>query len=276
MIAYGFFGHQDTDNNEPSPWERIVAAGFPSSAAGENIAAVGGSGADFDADSVKGMHINLFIDSNAANRGHRITILKDAHEAIGLDIQHTDAFAPFGDMKADVLTQDFSYHESIGPFLTGVAYDDADEDDFYSPGEGLADVTIIAFQAGTNTEEASTVSIATGGYVLALPAGSYDIIITGSLGTLTRDNLVIEDINIKLDYTSDTLIPSDDDPGDDPADDPTDDPSDDDPVEENPNLPVDAEDNGGCACGMTPYSSGSGPELLLLLSLGAFILRRRR
>jgi hypothetical protein len=98
-------------------------------------------------------------------------------------------------------TQDFAV-ESGNSFLTGVAYDDAaNHDDFYTPGEGLNDVTITARRLSDNAEFTAT-TFSTGGYSLPLPAGTYDVTAAG--GELTSpvawNNVTIGTLNVKRDF----------------------------------------------------------------------------
>jgi hypothetical protein len=101
----------------------------------ENLGAISSSG--IDAGMILQLHIGLFQDFTVAGRGHRLNILGDGFESVGIDSQHTSAFGPLSGLASTLITQDFAYSDAEGPFLTGVAYDDLDMDDFYTPGEGL-------------------------------------------------------------------------------------------------------------------------------------------
>ncbi len=77
----------------------------------------------------------------------------------------------------DLVTQEFGWVQGQ-QFLTGVAYNDQANTNFYAPGEGLAGVQIQAVGAhGEGTYEATTWN--SGGYSLELPAGTYNVTASG-------------------------------------------------------------------------------------------------
>ena len=94
----------------------------------------------------------------------------------------------------DVMTQEFGW-KAGNAFLTGVAFADANGDHSYEIGEGLGGVTITAVgQGGQGTYAVQTWS--SGGYSLALPAGTYTVTATGNLAgpqtvtvTIGQDNV---------------------------------------------------------------------------------------
>ncbi|HMB95672.1 MAG TPA: carboxypeptidase-like regulatory domain-containing protein, partial [Tepidisphaeraceae bacterium] len=107
-------------------------------------------------------------------------------------------------------TQDFAFNQSEN-FLTGVAYTDAiTADHFYEPGEGLGNITVTA----TNTQTHSaftTTTWSSGGYTLALPAGTYRVSASGAgLGaggaptTVSAGTFTIGVLNVDADFTPST------------------------------------------------------------------------
>jgi Ca2+-binding RTX toxin-like protein len=87
-------------------------------------------------------------------------------------------------------------------FLTGVAYTDAvANDDFYTPGEGLAGIVITATRLSDNAIFTAS-TWASGGYSLELTAGTYNVKATGAgLGaTIYNNNVVIGTQNVKRDF----------------------------------------------------------------------------
>ena len=75
-------------------------------------------------------------------------------------------------------TQEFGFRTG-NPFLTGTIYNDRDADGFYTPGEGVAGVTIRATgRSGQGVFTATTWG--SGGYSLALPPGLYDVTAVGN------------------------------------------------------------------------------------------------
>ncbi len=99
-----------------------------------------------------------------------------------------------------VMTQEFGYRAG-NAFLTGVAYSDANHDQQYEMGEGLGWVTITAVgQGGQGTYQAQTWS--SGGYSLALPAGTYTVTATGNLAAPQTVTVTIGQDNVGWDVHS--------------------------------------------------------------------------
>ncbi len=113
----------------------------------------------------------------------------------------------------DLVTQEFGWRQGVA-FLTGVVYSDTDNNNFYTPGEGLGGVTIQAVgTAGQGTFQATTWD--SGGYSLQLPPGTYDVTATGNLPfpqstvvTIGQDN-VGWDIQLKPQAAADQPVPGD-------------------------------------------------------------------
>ena len=123
---------------------------------------------------VDSAHTGLFIDAEVPSRGHRSTMMYGEWQETGVGIS-TGTDQVDGDTWDSVyIVHDFA-HQAGDPFLTGVAFDDADLDNFYSPGEGRSGLGVEAYLAGTGTMVNSTTTFASGGYSLQLPAGSYDV-----------------------------------------------------------------------------------------------------
>jgi hypothetical protein len=86
-----------------------------------------------------------------------------------------------------MVTEDFGY-TGTKYFLCGVAYTDAVKDDnFYTPGEGLQNISITATRV-SDGQVFSTVTWNAGAYRLQLDAGTYNVVGTGTgreaLGTV--------------------------------------------------------------------------------------------
>ena len=65
---------------------------------------------------------------------------------------------------------DFGFHDTV-PYLTGVAYnDDVIQDNFYTPGEGLAGVNVLAVRT-SDGKTFTTQTSDSGGYTLPLEPG---------------------------------------------------------------------------------------------------------
>jgi Ca2+-binding RTX toxin-like protein len=100
--------------------------------------------------------------------------------------------------NAAFVTQDFARSGSTS-FLTGVAYSDKDTDRFYDAGEGLGGLKVSAVgAAGTFT----TTTMASGGYDLQLPAGTYTVTFSGPTIATKASQVTIGAKNIKLDLVN--------------------------------------------------------------------------
>ncbi len=93
-------------------------------------------------------------------------------------------------------TEDFARSGS-GSFLTGVAFNDRDGDHFYDPGEGLGGLTVDAVDAAGH--HFTTTTSDAGGYNLNLAPGSYTVTFENANRATTTQNVVIGDLNVKLD-----------------------------------------------------------------------------
>lgn len=188
MIQADVFSH--TGSGGSSAYARMMQNGFTFSGSwtwGENIAWASTRSPTGLQDEVDLLHANLM---NSA--GHRANILSSSFKEVGLGLQVGD----YGGREAAFLTQDFARSGSAS-YLTGVAYTDKDGDRFYDPGEGLGSLTVKAVGTqGTFT----TLTEAAGGYDLALPAGVYDVTISGAGVTGMTSRITIGSSNVKLDY----------------------------------------------------------------------------
>ena len=209
MLANDVFSH--TGVNNTSSQQRMAQAGYgfiPPWISAENIAWKGTTGDVDFTNFVIENYQNLFIDRNFPDRGHRVTILRDELQEIGI----ASVLGEFTDnninYNAVMTTQDFAYSAKDGAFLTGVIYTDAIvDDDFYTIGEGIGDITITATRIGTNITY-ETQNWQSGGYSLYLPTGSYNVSFLGNLDSDPQDDLVttrifINDQNIKVDLVTD-------------------------------------------------------------------------
>lgn len=205
MIDNDVFAHQGQGGSQPD--DRMTAAGYTFTGNwtwGENISERGTSGSINQTTMTAQIHSDLFIDSGIAGRGHRTNLMNGAFREIGAGITTGD-FQGFNTLMA---TEDFGTTGS-SVFLTGVAYNDnaVSNDDFYTPGEGLSGVTITVKNASNNSTVVSTTTWSSGGYSVAVPAGTYNVVASGGAlgGTVTYNNVVIGSQNVKRDFTTDTL-----------------------------------------------------------------------
>lgn len=209
MLDNDIFSHTGVNNSTSK--DRMAIAGYEFVIpwmSGENIAWKGTTDSlnlqEFAIDN----YDNLFIDRDYPNRGHRVTILKDDFQEIGIASIEGEFSVNNIDYNAVMTTQNFAVSNSEGAFLTGVVYDDAVIDDnFYSVGEGIGNITILAQNVDTDTQY-QTQTWETGGYSLSLPPGNYSVNFTGNFGEnfgnkINSQIISIDSRNVKLDFIAD-------------------------------------------------------------------------
>ncbi|WP_305984017.1 CAP domain-containing protein [Roseibium sp. MMSF_3544] len=186
-----------TGQGGSSPWDRMRAEGWTEYPMGENIAYnpfnqhTPISGAYVPQAIVEGMHQGWMNSS-----GHRANILNSDYTVLGIgdavgghpsDSNHPTSYA----------TQNFA--GTTKNYVTGVVFDDADNDQFYDIGEELGSTTVtIVNSSGATVATKSTDP--GGGYSIALANGSYTAKFTGAgiNGTIEKAFSVSGD-NVKLD-----------------------------------------------------------------------------
>ena len=199
MLQSQTFSHSGSDGS--SPYDRELAAGYDFTGSwgwGENIAYRSNSAAIPPPEATAQLEEqDLFVDSNETGRGHRLNLLDPAFKEIGVDMQE----GVFNGANALMTTEDFAY-TTANSFLTGVAYDDANHNGFYDPGEGLSGVTITAVQIGGGGTASTMQSWPSGGYTLQLAPGVYDVTASGgALSTpITYTNVTIGSENVEIDF----------------------------------------------------------------------------
>lgn len=177
MLAQDRFSHTGIGGSDPG--DRIAAAGYAFAGSwtwGENLALASfgfGPGADralgrsylerhtsLDISDPMQLGIGLNYVDLFFSEGHRTNTFGANFAEIGLGQVRGD----YQGFDVSMLTEDFAASGSR-VFLTGVAYGDADRDDFYSIGEGRGGAWIAAGDARATTAEA-------GGYALAVEPGA--------------------------------------------------------------------------------------------------------
>ncbi|MEY2832366.1 MAG: hypothetical protein RLZZ574_1624, partial [Cyanobacteriota bacterium] len=170
MLNTDIFAHigEKIDGKDSDPGDRMRRAGYQFTGSwtwGENIGYTGTTGTLNVNNAVAEVNEGLF-----KSYGHRVNILKSDFREIGLGNLTGD----YGGYNALMVTQNFAKSGS-DVFLTGVTYNDlVSEDEFYTIGEGLAEIKITAVRQSDNTSY-STFSMMAGGYQMALLAGTYDV-----------------------------------------------------------------------------------------------------
>lgn len=201
------FSH--TGSGGSNPGDRMADAGYAFTGAwgwGENIAWKGTTGSPDVIAYVAELHQGLYVDEGIEGRGHRLNQLHPGYREVGIGIRE-GIFSLDREYNSVMISEDFAYAGPDG-FLTGVAYDDDRimDDDFYTPGEGLGDITVTAVREADGAEYAVS-TWASGGYSLALPSGTYTIAASGDAlgGTVTYERVVLAGENVKRDFTPDRI-----------------------------------------------------------------------
>src|SRR5262249_45913497 len=163
MNDRAYFGHVDASGGRAG--QRISAEGFAYSSWGESIAA----GYPSVEEALKG----LIVDAGVADLGHRRHLLAmdplfQNQSQVGIGLVKGGS-GPYH----DYFTIDTAAPTDPRPFLTGVVFNDLNQNGKYDVGEGLGGVTITVQGVGTTT------SFASGGYSLQLNPGTYVVSATG-------------------------------------------------------------------------------------------------
>jgi Ca2+-binding RTX toxin-like protein len=211
----GSFQHEGANNS--SPKDRMTAAGYSFTGTwgyAENLGVqMGGINSGNHASIVQSLHRGLFRDTEIAGRGHRLNLLSAAMKEVGSGVS-IGSFSYNGGSPTQALLVGQDFAHSAGSFfgqtfLTGVAFSDAvAHDDFYTVGEGLAGIAVSARRASDGAVF-STTTWSSGGYSLALPAGTYTVTASGPglSGTVTHADVVIGSQNVKRDFTPELASP---------------------------------------------------------------------
>ena len=180
MLGADTFSH--TGNGQSSAGERMADAGYDftgSWAWRENLAWSGTTGTIDLGLAIEHHHQGLYLSS-----GHRANTFSTEVREVGL--AQVEGSFTVGDVtyNSSMLTQNYALS---GPevFVTGVAYRDADGDDFYSIGEGLGGVAFSTDQAQDSTSLA-------GGYGIGVAAQN-DVRVT-----VTQDNSQLAVVRMDL------------------------------------------------------------------------------
>lgn len=202
--------------------QRMQNAGYTftnPSGNGENIAWIGTTGTPNFTTFVEKNYENLFIDKNYPRRGHRVSLMNPNFQEIGIYSKLKNGYvSPFDGRtyNAVMSTQDFAYSAAGGPFITGVAYSDAvNNDDFYTVGEGIGGITVTAVDTANSANTFTTTTWDAGGYSLDVaPNATYDVTFSGDLDqdgqaddTATYQ-VTVGSENVKQDVVSDNLPPA--------------------------------------------------------------------
>jgi uncharacterized protein YkwD len=193
MLDKDVFSH--TGVNGSNPGDRIEAEGYQLTGSwrwGENISWRGSMGtAENQMKSIETQSDSLFKSS-----GHRMNMLNDDFREIGTGILS----GQFKQYNALMVTENFG-KTGNAVLLTGVAYDDLNNNDFYTPGEGRSGIKVEAtLQGATKPVTLSDTTGAAGGYDIALAPGTYSVKFSGGgLAAPVIQTVTLGNENEKLD-----------------------------------------------------------------------------
>ena len=200
LLANNTFSHIGVGGSTPGG--RMTAAGYVFSgswANGENLAWNGTNGVVDVSASIRMNHEDLFVDTSEDGRGHRINLLNGRFREIGIGAEEGPFTTGGLTYNSLMITQDFGQTDANpASFLVGVVYQDRDGDGLYSPGEGLAGVSVMPAQ-GTYY----AVTSASGGFAIPLDATSGALTVTvsqGPLSTPITKTVQLTGQNVKLDF----------------------------------------------------------------------------
>jgi uncharacterized protein YkwD len=194
MLANDFFAHENLSGQ--SPFDRIRAAGYSFSTAGENLAWRGTTGPVDEDDTTEKMHTDLFVDAGIEGRGHRKVMLSENFREVGVSVRRGVFTSDGTDFDSMIAVQNYGTdRDGATFFVLGVVYRDANNNGQYDFGEGAANASV--FLDGENTTTASG-----GGFTFSTSAGDHTIRFPNGR---TR-NLTIIDQNVKVDFVDGTTI----------------------------------------------------------------------
>lgn len=185
--------HQGADGR--SFEQRLDSVGYTGrSSSGENAYAY--------ADSIRDSMQAFLFDWGVPDNGHFRNILQpdkgtaDAFSDVGIGI----AKASNNGLGPLVVTQNFASQRGDKPQILGVAYEDSDRNQFYTPGEGKGGVTIDATNLTTG-QKYSAQTWDSGGYQIPVdPGATYRVTETAGGMVLGTRELRVSDANEKVDF----------------------------------------------------------------------------
>lgn len=213
MLTNDTFSH-DEKKGTPGftgvqPGDRMKKTGYEFTGAwtwGENISWRGTTAAITAAMQtafIMQQHEDLFVDEGVDGRGHRLNILDNDFQEIGIAQELGKFRDDDTNFNASMVTQDFAA-SGDKVFVTGVIYDDSTKDDnFFSVGEQVANRTISSAGAADDKTGAG------GGYELLYDNGGTKSIEFDLAGGAVTVGLKLGATNAKLDVVNGDEVWSD-------------------------------------------------------------------
>lgn len=188
MGARDFFSHINPDGKDPT--NRAVDSGYPGQA-GENIAAGFAS-------------IDLAHRSWVESVSHRRNLF-----SLYSDFDSTFHYSEFGSGSAfptgnqtytSYYTQMFGIQATPTTYILGVVFDDTSSDNFYSIGEGRANVRIDVYTDTNQPLVGTFITDSAGNYQIPVTDGSYAVVFTDvATGLGVKKNVTVAGNNVKVD-----------------------------------------------------------------------------
>lgn len=189
--------------NELSLGDRIRNTGYQFTTVVENIYAFGSSVLE----SHGAFAIDWGDDINGIQNppGHRNAIMSNDYREVGIGILTEDN--PATQVGSLITTQHFANSQELATtdtsWLLGTVFYDVDNDDFYSIGEGLSDITVNISGISNSEFSTSIQTLNAGGYQTLLSPGEYQVEFIRANNTVKTEIVNIDDANVKLDLMVD-------------------------------------------------------------------------
>ena len=159
-------------------------------------------------------YIDTVHEGLIRSSGHRENIMLPALEEVGIGAR-LGSFKPPNNATTfqytQMVTQDFG-SRNLNPYITGVVYTDANNNNFYTIGESIRSGTVSAVNVASGAEFTDTIG-ASGAYGFVVPAGTYTVTATVFLNGANRTyrnpaSVVVGTNNVKIDFetNSGTLV----------------------------------------------------------------------
>ena len=198
--------------NQPSLGDSIRNTGYQFTTVAENIYAYGSSVFE----SHGAFAIDWGDDDNNPNNGygtgiqnppaHRNAIMSNNYREVGIGILREDN--PSTRVGSLLTTQHFANSQQLEnnqeSWLLGAAFLDIDNDNFYSLGEGLSNVTLNISGVSNPSFQRKLNTLTAGGYQTLLSPGTYRIEFVANGKTFQTSNVTIDNENVKLDLNIDS------------------------------------------------------------------------
>lgn len=196
MATRGFQSHTGSDGSSPD--QRMERAGYKGRKTRENAFAY--------AESVDQAMQAFTFDWGVQNLGHLRNMTDpdssadDSLKEMGVGV--ADSSRPG---FAKVVTQKFGLRDQSPSYLLGVAYNDLDNDRFYTPGEGQGGVQIDVTDSQGQTIQ--TLSGDAGGYQIPLTPGTYTLRARVDGQVVREETITMGRQNQKIDFVLNELTP---------------------------------------------------------------------